>query len=127
MPSVPAWGASSSFYAMIGTPPLRAVARRSADRVDDNWLTLWGDLMFTSNPFAELSALIPPSVMQTYIVVMTLMVVPVARCSHRRDKAAKMGTLEINQPSWSIYPGPYVHRGAGEGVMPSVPALMITG
>ena len=31
--------------------------------------------MFTSNPFAELSALIPPSVMQTYIVVMTLMVV----------------------------------------------------
>ena len=31
--------------------------------------------MFTSNPFAELSALIPPAVMQTYIVVMTLMVV----------------------------------------------------
>ncbi len=30
--------------------------------------------MFTSNPFAELSALIPPTVMQTYIVVMILMV-----------------------------------------------------
>ncbi len=30
--------------------------------------------MFTSNPFAELSALIPPIVMQTYIVVMILMV-----------------------------------------------------
>ena len=30
--------------------------------------------MFTSNPFAELSAFIPPSVMQTYIVVMILMV-----------------------------------------------------
>ncbi len=30
--------------------------------------------MFTSNPFAELSASIPPSVMQTYIVVMILMV-----------------------------------------------------
>ncbi len=31
--------------------------------------------MFTSNPFAELSAFIPPVVMQTYIVVMILMVV----------------------------------------------------
>ena len=30
--------------------------------------------MFTSNPFAELSAFIPPSVMQTYVVVMLLMV-----------------------------------------------------
>ncbi len=30
--------------------------------------------MFTSNPFAELSAFIPPAVMQTYIVVMILMV-----------------------------------------------------
>ena len=31
--------------------------------------------MFTSNPFAELSAFIPPIVMQTYIVVMILLVV----------------------------------------------------
>ena len=30
--------------------------------------------MFTSNPFAELSAFIPPTVMQTYIAVMILMV-----------------------------------------------------
>jgi len=30
--------------------------------------------MFTSNPFAELSASIPPSVIQTYIVIMMLMV-----------------------------------------------------
>ena len=30
--------------------------------------------MFTSNPFAELSAFIPPAVMQAYIVVMILMV-----------------------------------------------------
>ena len=30
--------------------------------------------MFTSNPFAELSASIPPAVMQTYIVLMILMV-----------------------------------------------------
>ncbi len=30
--------------------------------------------MFTGNPFAELSAFIPPTVMQTYIVVMILMV-----------------------------------------------------
>ena len=30
--------------------------------------------MFTSNPFAELSSFIPPTVMQTYIVVMILMV-----------------------------------------------------
>jgi predicted small integral membrane protein len=31
--------------------------------------------MFTTNPFAELSAFISPSVMQTYIVVMTILVV----------------------------------------------------
>ena len=30
--------------------------------------------MFTSNPFAELSAFIPPAVMQTYLVAMILMV-----------------------------------------------------
>ena len=30
--------------------------------------------MMTSNPFAELSAFIAPSVMQTYIVIMILMV-----------------------------------------------------
>jgi len=30
--------------------------------------------MFTSNPFAELSASIPPSVMQTYVVIMILLV-----------------------------------------------------
>jgi hypothetical protein len=30
--------------------------------------------MFTSNPFAELSALIPPSVMQAYIIVMIVLV-----------------------------------------------------
>ena len=30
--------------------------------------------MFTSNPFAELSAFIPPAVMQTYVVVMILLV-----------------------------------------------------
>ena len=31
--------------------------------------------MFTSNPFAELSASIPPAVMQTYVVVMIILVV----------------------------------------------------
>ncbi|PPR70698.1 MAG: hypothetical protein CFH03_02412, partial [Alphaproteobacteria bacterium MarineAlpha3_Bin2] len=31
--------------------------------------------MFTTNPFAELSATIPPALMQTYAVVMILMVV----------------------------------------------------
>ena len=30
--------------------------------------------MFTSNPFAELSASVPPTVMQTYVVVMILLV-----------------------------------------------------
>ena len=30
--------------------------------------------MFTSNPFAELSAFVPPTVMQTYVVVMILLV-----------------------------------------------------
>ena len=38
--------------------------------------THWGVCrsMFTSNPFAELSASVPPSVMQTYVVVMALLV-----------------------------------------------------
>jgi hypothetical protein len=31
--------------------------------------------MFTSNPFAELSAFVPPAVMQTYIVIMVILVV----------------------------------------------------
>ena len=31
--------------------------------------------MFTSNPFAELSASVPPAIMQTYVVVMALLVV----------------------------------------------------
>ena len=31
--------------------------------------------MFTSNPFAELSASIPPVVMQTYVVIMIILVV----------------------------------------------------
>ena len=31
-------------------------------------------LMFTTNHFAELSAFIPPSVMQTYVVIMILLV-----------------------------------------------------
>lgn len=31
--------------------------------------------MFTSNPFAELSASVPPAVMQTYVIVMALLVV----------------------------------------------------
>jgi high-affinity Fe2+/Pb2+ permease len=31
--------------------------------------------MFTTNPFAELSASISPSVMQTYIIVMIILVV----------------------------------------------------
>src|SRR3974390_58876 len=31
--------------------------------------------MFTSNPFAELSASVPPAAMQTYVVVMALLVV----------------------------------------------------
>ena len=30
--------------------------------------------MFTSNPFAELSASIPPAVMQTYVVIMIILV-----------------------------------------------------
>ena len=31
--------------------------------------------MFTSNPFAELSASVSPAVMQTYVVVMAILVV----------------------------------------------------
>lgn len=34
-----------------------------------------GDLMFTSNPFAELSASMSPAVMQTYVVLMIILVV----------------------------------------------------
>ncbi len=35
----------------------------------------WGDFMFSSNPFAELSVFIPPAIMQTYVVVMIILVV----------------------------------------------------
>ena len=31
--------------------------------------------MFTSNPFAELSASVPPAIMQTYVIVMAVLVV----------------------------------------------------
>ena len=31
--------------------------------------------MFTNNPFAELSAFIPPAIMKTYVVVMVILVV----------------------------------------------------
>ena len=35
----------------------------------------WGKVMFTRNPFAELSAFVPPSIMQTYVVIMIILVV----------------------------------------------------
>ncbi len=44
--------------------------------------------MFTSNPFAELSASVPPSVMQTYVVVMALMVVCGTLIEIRHKKSA---------------------------------------
>ena len=45
--------------------------------------------MFTSNPFAELSASIPPTVMQTYVVVMVLMVVGGTLLDIMHKKSAK--------------------------------------
>jgi hypothetical protein len=45
--------------------------------------------MFTSNPFAELSAFIPPAVMQTYIIVMVLMVVGGTLFDVMHKKSAK--------------------------------------
>jgi predicted small integral membrane protein len=45
--------------------------------------------VFTSNPFAELSASIPPTVMQTYIVVMILMVVGGTLLDIMHKKSAK--------------------------------------
>jgi predicted small integral membrane protein len=45
--------------------------------------------VFTSNPFAELSASIPPTVMQTYIVVMVLMVVGGTLLDIMHKKSAK--------------------------------------
>ena len=45
--------------------------------------------MFTSNPFAELSASIPPTVMQTYIVVMILLVVGGTLFDIMHKKSAK--------------------------------------
>jgi hypothetical protein len=45
--------------------------------------------MFTSNPFAELSAFISPAVMQTFIVVMILMVVAGTLLDMAHKKSAK--------------------------------------
>jgi hypothetical protein len=45
--------------------------------------------VFTSNPFAELSASIPPTVMQTYVVVMVLMVVGGTLLDIMHKKSAK--------------------------------------
>ena len=45
--------------------------------------------MFTSNPFAELSASIPPTVMQTYVVVMILMVAGGTLIDIMHKKSAK--------------------------------------
>ncbi len=45
--------------------------------------------MFTSNPFAEISASIPPTVMQTYIVVMILLVVGGTLFDIMHKKSAK--------------------------------------
>ena len=45
--------------------------------------------MFTSNPFAELSAFIPPIVMQTYVVIMILMVVGGTLFDIMHKKSAK--------------------------------------
>ena len=45
--------------------------------------------MFTSNPFAELSAYIPPTVMQTYVVVMILMVAGGTLLDIMHKKSAK--------------------------------------
>ena len=41
----------------------------------NGWLQTYIEvMMFTSNPFAELSAAIPPAVMQTYVIVMIVLV-----------------------------------------------------
>ena len=45
--------------------------------------------MFTSNPFAELSSFIPPAVMQTYVVLMLLMVVGGTLFDIMHKKSAK--------------------------------------
>ena len=45
--------------------------------------------MFTNNPFAELSASIPPSVMQTYIIVMIVLVVAGTLFDVLHKKSAK--------------------------------------
>jgi hypothetical protein len=45
--------------------------------------------MFTSNPFAELSLVIPPTVMQTYIIVMILLVVGGTLFDIMHKKSAK--------------------------------------
>ena len=45
--------------------------------------------MFNSNPFAELSASIPPAVMQAYIVVMILLVAGGTLLDMAHKKSAK--------------------------------------
>ena len=41
---------------------------------DYNWRSKKGNLMFTSNPFAEISTFVPPAVMQAYVVLMIVLV-----------------------------------------------------
>jgi hypothetical protein len=56
---------------------LPGLACSDTNRVHEAWnLSSSGDvdLMLTRNPFAELSAFVPPAIMQTYIVAMILMV-----------------------------------------------------
>lgn len=45
--------------------------------------------MFKSNPFAEMSALIPPSMMQTYVIVMILLVIGGTLYDINHKKSAK--------------------------------------
>jgi len=63
---VPA-GAALHAWARPEKPP-SAIVRSELDLIGGS------QLMFTTNPFAELSALVPPAVMQTYVVVMILLV-----------------------------------------------------
>src|SRR6266567_4365361 len=58
---------------MIARQLAGPISRRMDWAMD--WASSGGcQLMFTSNPFAELSAFIPAAVMQTYVVVMILLV-----------------------------------------------------
>jgi len=84
--------------------------------------------MFTSNSFAELSASIAPSVMQTYIVVMILLV---ALCTMFRKETRWPGYhyrgdhMKLDDKNWHCFTLSQYDRNTGEWELEKAPVYQI--